>query len=240
MSLFPAFWSGIKYGFNPLAMTTILGFILFLSFFGKTRKRVIIFGLFFSAAVMVATFFLALGFSDKFFSIPVFYTSVRRFYLMVSGIFIIFGFVYLMDWVRYQKNKETSGFFLKEAVFLNGPKYIKEKFTTVFFLVLLSGFFGFILTLLSSFWPQDEYLFALFSFFMSGNDWKFVMSSFAMYSMAFVLPLIIVWVGIIWILSSSRIRMALTKAVSQRKIIASAVFLSMGFGLGYILLKVLI
>jgi len=89
-------------------------------------------------------------------------------------------------------------------------------------------------TLLGSVYPQREYIFIVHSYLSAGGDVPFALWSFFQYSLASVLPLMVVWAGVFGAGSKARGNL---KALRLYKVISAALFLGVGIGLGYFLLN---
>jgi hypothetical protein len=235
--LLPAFTFGLEDGMNPCNFASALIFVLFLARVGNTRKRIFWLGLLFVFCSMVINYGLTLGVLDRLITPQFFTTFAFVFYLLLAVVFIVLGGVNIFDRVRYEKYFNTQLFkcavpvFLKDGQGAWAPK--KSGFVGLVRAALFTVALGVLLPLLSTLYPQQEYIYIVRSYYMSGGKVGFAHASFIQYSIASVLPLLIAWVGVIF-LEKARGRCGV---VLYYKGISAALFLAVGIGLGYFLLR---
>jgi len=237
MNYFPAFRSGLSFGFNPLAVTTILVFMLFLSFQGKTRLRVFVLGFFYILVAFLSIIVFSLGLFDQILINPYIQKGARILYSVMAGIFVILGFLYFQDWFSSKKKGGEILFFMKEPSILRRYEKVKGKALVLISLILSSICLSFFFIILSCLWPQDEYAFIILSSLLAKSNVGLARLALGVYGIAFVFPLFCVWLVFLGIAYSNRIQKIFMNIVSQRRIMLSSIFLSMGFGLVYVILE---
>ena len=234
----PAFTVGIQDGINPCGFASALIFILYLSFIGYTQKRVFFLGLLFIVSSGATHFGLAAGLFDFIITAPVVMLFFRIFYFLVAVVFLVLGVLNIMDRWQYRKYFDTGRFKCKVPAFLRDlqsekPANKTKKFLIAVKFILLAVVIGFLVTLCGSIYPQRDYIFIVHSYLMAGGDAKFAFLSFAQYGVASVVPLVTVWIAILFLgLARKKI-----KVILYYKGISAALFLSIGIGLGYFLLR---
>ena len=237
-ALFPAFTAGIGDSINPCGLASALILIMYLSLVGYTQKRVFWLGLLFILFSGLTHFGLAAGFFDYIIATPGVMHTLRILYFLLAAVFLVLGFLNISDRWQYEKYFDTGRFKYKVPAFfetLSDEKpagKVKKFFIFVRFILFAMGS-GFIVTLCSSIYPQDEYIFIVHSYLMSGGNAKFVFLSFFYYSVTANLPLITAWIVILF-LGRARKKM---KMILYYKGISAALFLSVGIGLGYFLAR---
>ncbi|MBN1869435.1 MAG: hypothetical protein JW847_02510 [Candidatus Omnitrophica bacterium] len=236
--LLPAFTVGIKDGINPCGLASALILILYLSWIGYTQKRVFTFGLLFIMASIVTQFGLVQGVFDVFLTAPTSISLFRILYFLMALGFILLGAINIFDRLQYGKFFNTKLFKCKVPAFLriHEAERTAHKRGNVFRVIgvmLLAVVIGAIVTLFASLYPQLEYIFIIHSYYMAGGDMNFALSSFAQYCVATVLPQIfaLIVVLIVGLMREKR------KAILYYKSISAALFLSVGIGLLFFLLR---
>jgi len=231
-----AFLAGLGDSFSAGNIATVLIFVLFLSVIGLTGKRVFLLGLLFVGIVGGMQFSSVMGAWDHVITHLFFLNASRFIYLLLAIYFLYLGIVNIADWWKYKKSNDIQRFRLNLPVFLHcgdKPKvsiegWLKKIFEAVRF-ILLTVFIAFVGALLALTFPQNEYIFIVHSFMMAGGDKIFVNLSFILYSLAVILPLIALWILIVWIFLKKR---GDTKAILYYKLTGAALCLSAGIGIG--------
>jgi hypothetical protein len=182
---------------------------------------------------------LSIGIFDSILTAPNILQMIRIVYWFLVCDFLIFGIFDIWDWLRYKKDFDASRFRSRLPAFLSDPQkgQVRNVGKRVLFgiqFVLLAFFFAVIMALAGSIYPQRDYIFIVHSYLMAGGDSKFAFWSFFQYSVASVLPLTVVWVVILCVGSKAREKV---KVISYYKGISSALYLSVGIGLGVFLLQ---
>ena len=234
----PAFTAGMYDGVNPCSFALALIFLTYFSIIGKTPWRIFWLGLLFILAAIATNVALAFGVFDFLMIMPSAMKVVTVGYWIMAIVFVSFGVLDILDWWRYKKNSDTALFRRALPVFL-GP--CQERKATSLARRVLLGVMAILATLLIAFastlagstFPQREYIFIVHSFYIAGGDKLFAFWSFLQYSVALVLPLIVLWMIVLFVSFSGRTR---KKVISYYKGISAALFLAVGVGLGYFLL----
>ncbi len=228
ISFWPAFSVGIKDGFNPCSLVSILLFYMLLSRVGHTRKHIWVAGSFFILASLIVTFLSVLGGYDEALNFPGVSKGIRIIYVVLGGILSVKGIEHFLDWMRFKQGKDTQRFILKLPVFARQLEGVKKP--NIFFLIFSSAFYGWFATLLGLIYPKNEYVFILFSHMMAGENKRFALASLGFYSLFFILPLVGVW----WMVMRMKGNEKSDNFVSKLKIVSSAIFLSVGLGILYL------
>jgi hypothetical protein len=162
---------------------------------------------------------------------------IRGIYFLLAAGFIFLGVVNIWDRIRYEKYfnpqlfKCTTPAFLKD--FRQDPKAKKKPFFSLLGMALFAVGAGAFLSLLSAIYPQQEYIYIVHSYYLSGGDELFARASFIQYSIASTLPQLIVWF-VVLVLGALRDQ---RRVILYYKSMSAALFLSVGIGLGYFLLR---
>ena len=237
--LLPAFTVGVYDSINPCRFASGLIFIIYLSFVGYTQKRIFWLGLLFVVSTVTAHFALTLGLFDSILAMPIVLKAIYLFYWMIAVVLFVLGILNILDWVRYKKYSDTTRFWCRMPAFLDDPQNgqaatkMKRALLGIQF-VLLAFVVAVVMTLTGSIYPQREHIFIVHSYLMAGGDPRFALSSFFQYSVASTLILTATWLIVFLIGFTMRQK---TKAIVYYKGIISALFLSVGTGLGYFFLS---
>ena len=154
--------------------------------------------------------------------------------------FIFLGVLYFIDWSDQKKGKQRNIRLLK---FLDEPMEPREAMTynsavrrianrLLYFLalVIVSFLSGWLVAMFISFWPQDYYLYLLFTFLVEGRNYVGAASAFSQYALGLTLPMILLW--IIYMITQIRsVSNNLNRTRSLIRIIFSAAFIASGIGL---------
>ncbi|MBF0522658.1 MAG: hypothetical protein HQL24_06340 [Candidatus Omnitrophica bacterium] len=239
-ALWPPFCLGFKDCTNCSGLANVVIFIMFLSLIGKTRKRLIWCGLLFILSAGLINFFLTLGLFDFVLNRQNILRDARTINLILSVFFIVLGVLNFVDWTRYKKTKNPESFILKSPFFLgeNVESSKKSGAGTISLSIglgVLSIALGFLSALLASFLGSDYVLFL--ELVSHANTLFTSLCSIGTYCLMLALPVIGVWLMMIWAFSSSKVRLCFRESISLIKIICSAMLLAVGVGLGYAFLR---
>lgn len=225
--------AGLLDGINPCAFATIVFFISFLTFAGRTRKEILAVGVFYTIAVFLTYLFLGIGAFKALQALAV-YRLIKDFilYITVALVFGI-GLLTLNDLRFYLKTGKTSG------IVLQLPLAIKQRIHSVIRdniggsgLVIGALVIGFLVTLFEAACTGQIYLptivFMLNDPLLKANAVWYLM----LYNLMFVIPLVAVFVLAYFGMGSSRFAQ-----FAERNIVLSKILMSLFFiGLGVVLL----
>ncbi|MDP8212023.1 MAG: hypothetical protein P9X22_01870 [Candidatus Zapsychrus exili] len=237
-TLWPTFCLGFSDGFNPCSLANILLFVMILFDFSGSLIKVIISGVCFIVASLVANYLLVIGAFDFFLSSASSLKAISIFYTTIGAIFLILGILNFYDWIRYKNNRDSRKFLLKLPIFLRSQDDLRKKptsklrfFIGILFSAIISALFGFIVTIVQSVLAQD---YTLFVNLLNQKDSSTSHSlAIFIYGVSFVLPFIFVWLAIIAVFTIKKAKVIFTEQGSLAKIISSAILLSIGIGLIY-------
>lgn len=237
-ALLPAFTAGAYDGINPCGFASVLIFAVYLAYVGHTQKHIFWLGILFVISAILTHYTLAIGMFDAILLLPIALYAIRVIYWFLAASFLMFGVLNILDWWQYKKHFDVTCFRCTLPAYLNDSKSgqiagIKKKIFTILLFILLAFFVAVTMTIAGSIYPQREYIFIVHSFLMAGGNSKFALLSFFQYSVASVLPLVLIWIVIFFVGCKARGK---AKAISYYKGISSALFLSVGIGLGFFLL----
>jgi hypothetical protein len=237
--LLPAFTVGIYDGLNPCNFGTALIFLMYLSAIGHTLRQVVWFGFLFLVSSGAMQFLMSLGTFDRILTLPPTLQAICRWYGIVAVIFLFLGVVNILDWWRYKQHGDIGKFRSPLPGFLKGVHHQKKAgvITQILrnaLLVPITMAIASGVTFASAIYPQREYIFILYSYMLAGGNASFALWSFFQYSLASVLPLVLIWAAAFLTGLKGR---GHPSVIAYYKGISAALFLSIGIGLGYFVLS---
>ena len=234
------FIQGLRDGLNFLPIVNILIFFIFLTTMGRTRGQVFIIGFFFILSVWVTHDLLIFGAFDSLLNQRAAVIGIRILYLFLALGFVILGCCHLWDWCRSGKDSKIS--WLNKKIPETQGSLLKSRWRQwgrLSFISVIATIIGSVLMVLSSIAIDDYRTFIDFMGWASGGEGRRAFLSLMIHTFAFTLPIFCVWMFILAVSSSVKLNQMAASVVetSFSKIIAAAIFLSLGLGLGYTVLK---
>ena len=104
---------GLLDGFNPCAITVIVFFMSFLAMQGYRRREIVLIGLIFIFSVYLTYVLIGVGTLEFIYRIQGFYAIAKVVNVSVGVFSIITGFMALYDYVKFKRDKNTSGLLLQ-------------------------------------------------------------------------------------------------------------------------------
>jgi cytochrome c biogenesis protein CcdA len=104
---------GLLDGFNPCAITVIVFFMSFLAMQGYRRREIVLIGLIFIFSVYLTYVLIGVGTLEFIYRIQGFYTIAKVVNVSVGIFSIVTGFMALYDYIKFKKDKNTSGLLLQ-------------------------------------------------------------------------------------------------------------------------------
>ena len=227
-STVPVFYIGLNDAFNPFALAVILCFFVFLAGISKTRMRIFFGGLFFLLTFCVNKALVASSVYDRWLNQDVVTKSLLFIYWFLAAGFVILGILNFWDWWSMKKSKEPRYQFIHLRLLTAGSPSSQKgfiKFVGYLIFILFCMFSGYLMALLTSFWPEDFTLYLNYFYLMQGNLMELAFASFYLYAVGFAIPLILAWIGVL-IYVHPGVNKARQKFNPLMMIMSSAAFLS--------------
>lgn len=238
-SFWPPVLFGLQDAINPCGLASFIIFITFLSVIAKTRKRLIGCGLVVILIAGAVKALFVLGGFDELLQETFVFDMIRWMYAGLAVIFIICGIGHFKDWLVYKKSQKIESFIFKI------PSYLKESFSgsikkqntrikNIFFIIglfLLSAVIGFFMAIMESVLGHDYALFI--DLFKQGHTKFSLILTLILFSASSWILMIVALVGMLWVFSSRKVQTVFLEWISLWKIILSAIYLSVGWGLLY-------
>ncbi len=231
----PFFVAGAADGTNPLALSTLVIFILILLFLRRNRQEVLMTGIIFIGTILFTNFLAKNYFFDELFDTDVFYYIAQWTYLFLGLGALAAGAVNLYDWWKIKTTGEIKDSFLKRSP-ISTVQAKKVSFRW-FFVATFSFFTALFLSLIQSVYPSPPYLQALVDVYLIHKLNQELAFYLLIYSFMSVLPLVLALVFVLIGFFSLRFTNFLGFRARTVKIAASAFFGAWGLGLLYQLNK---
>lgn len=233
---------GINDSLNPYGFSIVLIFLIFLSFYGCTPGQVTVSGLSLTLSLSLATFLSIVRGYDIWLESAVVNTAVRLLSLGVAAVLGGFGLMSFSEWWRGKKDSRASSAGVNRLpVFLGAyPAHnavpcskrgvLKESVS----LIIISVLLGTLGTILGSLWPKSQDFYLSYYFLMTAGRLQATILFLGFYSLASAFCVVVVWLVVLSISYSEKMKGIFIKAVSFVRMASSAVLLSMGLGLLYL------
>lgn len=228
MGAFTIILAGLVDGVNPCAFATIIFLIAFLSTLGKKEEETLLIGITYSAIVFLVYFLIGLGLI-KFVSILKISNIIGKTILgTVALLSISFGVLSFYDYIKLKRNEVGE-------VKLQLPRFIKKKIHSVirekmgkknlFIAAVVSGFF----ISLSEFICTGQIYLPTLIFVSRVPELRIrAILYLIIYNIAFIIPLVIVFVGTYKGMRSSAINKFWKNKVKFVKLATSFFFIFLG------------
>lgn len=233
--MLPFVVGGLTDSINPCALTTIVLFVISLSFFANHRKGMVVFGGCFILGVLGTIFLLTMGLADPVRSSPVFFLACRIIYLVIALIALGLGIVNLRDWWIIKRRKSTG---FSEGKFSTIFQRLDQSALKIsadwknalwFSFVCIAA--GILTAFVMSIYPEQTYISrAVYTLNIQQQSMNAIMSLF-LYSLCFVFPLVFSLIFVSLSSQSKFFLMIVQRHQPAVKMVCSAVFFAIGLGL---------
>lgn len=226
--ILPVLAAGLIDGINPCAFTTIIFLLSYLVYLGRKKREVLIAGAAFSLGVFIAYTALGLGLSQILKTLSLLRaagTIVR--YLTFSALLIFSGLSFY-DYLLYRRGKVTEmrlqlPRFLKRQI--HARVRIQTKKTTI---ALSSLGLGFVVSVLELACTGQIYLPTIVYMMRVASEAKKALALLLVYNLAFILPLVAVFVLAYFGLTAETLAKAFGQKVGALKLATALFFLALG------------
>lgn len=216
--------AGLIDGINPCAFATLIFFISYLTFVGRTRREILWVGIGFSGAVFATYLLIGLGilrFVQHLSFLPVFSRIV---YLLTAAFAFVLGILSLYDyiqlkWGRPSEMKLQLPEFLKKRIH---QTIRKESQSTRYFFAAIAA--GFIISLLEFSCTGQVYLPTILFVTNIPSLRTGAVSYLILYNVMFIVPLLIIFGVVYWGVTSDQLAFFLNQRASSIKLLTSLLF----------------
>lgn len=219
--------AGLIDGINPCAFATLIFFISYLTFVGRTRREILWVGIGFSGAVFATYLLIGLGilsFIQNLSFLPLFSRVV---YIITIAIALVLGVLSLYDYIQLKRGRPSEmklqlPGFLKMRIHQTLRK--KSKSSRYFITAIASGF---IISLLEFTCTGQVYLPTILFVTNIPSLKTSAISYLILYNLMFILPLLIIFGVVYWGVTSDQLAFFLNQKASSIKLLTSLLFFAL-------------
>lgn len=220
--------AGLIDGINPCAFATIVFFISYLTLVGRSRREILVVGVFFTIAVFLSYIAIGLGLFGGIRSLSVFPAIGAAFSYGIGGFAIVLGVLSFVDYLKCRRGKASG-------MILQLPSAAKKKIHSVIRersrlrnYVIASLVIGFLVSLIELVCTGQIYLPTIMLVVSGGGFSTRALFLLILYNLAFVLPL----AGIVILassgLSAERLGGVMTRHLAAIKLLSAILFFALG------------
>lgn len=203
--------AGLADGINPCAIATLIFFISFLKFAGKSRREVIIVGAIFTLTVFTTYFFFMFGVAMALHQLEFYHTASKVISAAAALMAFVLGTISLRDAVVYERSRDASRvklqlpMTLKRRIHKTITGHVKSEH-----LVLGSITIGFLVTVFETACSAQMAFPTIVRILQEPDiheiSWKLrALVYLLIYNICFVLPLIVVFLMVFFGMSSQKL-----------------------------------
>jgi thiol-disulfide isomerase/thioredoxin len=232
--------AGLVDGVNPCAMSVIIFFISFLVTYGYKRREMVYISICYIASVFITYILIGFGLFKVLYYSDTFLSFVDYFYYAVVAFCLLFAFISLRDYFYFRKNRDMQGWILRlpQGLRKKIDKIIQIKmgrshYLSIIKLALLSLAVGHIVSVLEGVCTGQIYL-PVISFILKIPAMQSqALFYLIVYNLAFILPLVIVFLFTLIGISSDKFNKILHSNLGLIKLMMAIVFLFLGLLIFY-------
>ncbi len=226
LSFLPVVYAGLLDGINPCAFATIIFLISYLTYLKRSKKTILVTGIFYTLAVFVTYLLIGFGSFEGIKRLP-FFHKISMFINLIIAIFAyILAFLSLKDFFLAKKAKFKEMILqLPDSFKIKIHKTIREK-TRQGSIIISAILLGFLVSLFELACTGQIYLPTVIYLTRTGELIGFVY--LVIYNIMFIIPLIIIF-GLFYSgISSEKISKVFQKNISLIKFLTFILFLILG------------
>ena len=203
-SAFTVGTAGFLDGINPCAFTTIVFFISFLTFAGYRKREMVFAGTFFTIAVFIAYFLIGLGIFKFLRSMSAFSYMALAINIIIGSLAFILGIFSIVDYFKFRKTHDAKASILQLPQSIKnrihsviGSDFRKDKASERKALLKIAWIAltaGFMVSILESICTGQVYLPTIAYVLRMPDKHISALSYLLIYNLAFITPLIIVFI----------------------------------------------
>ena len=226
LAILPVFFAGLIDGINPCAFTTLIFLLASLALAGRGRREVLLIGAIFSAAVFLTYFLIGLGFFTALRvanGVPVVSLILRW---VLVAVLVVFAGLSVYDYTRIRAGHPTEMLLQLPSAF---KKRIHSSIRGGVRTAALAGssvVMGFLVSIFEFACTGQVYLPTLAYFARSAHRLSALLL-LALYNLCFILPLLVVFAGSYFGVSSARITTVFQKHMGKVKLALAVLFVGL-------------
>jgi cytochrome c biogenesis protein CcdA len=226
-NVFPIILAGLIDGINPCAFATLIFFISYLAYIGRSKREIIYLGVSFSFAVFMAYLLVGAGFLRVIINLAAFSVISKIVYIITACIALILGILNFVDFFRI-KEGHTDKMILQLPMFLKREIHKTIRRGTKVSLYFISAFLiGLVISILELACTGQIYLPTIIYVSTIPNLRFRAYLYLILYNLMFILPLIIIFILYYIGATSKKIEYAIKGNVYKVKLITGLFFLTL-------------
>ncbi|HBG60351.1 MAG: hypothetical protein A2Y03_02075 [Omnitrophica WOR_2 bacterium GWF2_38_59] len=232
----PVLYSGISSSLSLCMLIALLFFVMYLSCVGTTKEKIFLVGLVYLISFARMNYLLALGLMDIFYSFMDVDRILRIMYLVLAFGMIALGLKMFFEWIAFKRQASEVKVALRLPAFLleQTPLAASKKttfidvFLNLIFLVFVPVVIGHFIGFLNLGSGENAELALNFLTVAQMEDIKTAYFKLFLYFISNMLPLILIWVFVMFSMESKGAANALRKHFSLLHMVFTAVLLAVG------------
>lgn len=226
VSILPVIYAGLLDGINPCAFATIIFLISYLAYLKRSRKTILLTGIFYTSAVFVTYLLIGLGLFKGIMNFPYFYKISKFVNITIAAFAYILAVLSLKDFFLARKGKfKDMVLQLPDSFKLKIHKKIREK-TEKGVIIISSVVLGFFVSLFELACTGQIYLPTIIYLTKTGEIKGIIY--LIIYNLMFILPLLIIFALFYSGISSEEIGKFFQKNIALVKFLTSILFIILG------------
>ncbi len=226
LSLIPVIFAGLLDGINPCAFATIIFLISYLSYLKKSKRTILLTGIFYTSSVFITYLLIGLGFLKGITAIPAFHKIAFYINIIIAFFTFFLAFLSLKDYLLARKGRfNEMALQLPDSFKKRIHKNIREQSKSrmiIFSAVLL----GFTVSLIELACTGQIYLPTIIYLTKTGSITGYIY--LIIYNIMFILPLVLIFYLYLTGVSSEKIADVFKKNVPLIKLLTFILFILLG------------
>ncbi len=232
ISIIPVITAGLLDGINPCAFATIIFLISYLSYLKKSRRVILLTGIFYTGGVFITYFLIGLGFFEGIRSLPFFHKISRFVNFAIAGLCFFMGYLSFKDFLLALKGKFSEmKLQLSKEMKQKIHKTIREK-TRAAGIIISAFIMGVMVSFFELACTGQIYLPTVI-YLTKTSPLKGILF-LIIYNLMFILPLIMIFYFYYRGTTSEKIKNFFEKRVALVKALTTVLFIAIGAILIYV------
>jgi len=231
------FTAGLVDGLNPCAFAVLIFFITFLLSQNRKREDILLTGISFTLGVFIAYLLSGIGL----FRIIQRYSVIGLFskilYIIMSILVLLFAFLSYRDYLKIKRGEGENITLQLPGVFKKSAKNIIKKQPKSSLIFLTAFLIAFPITIIEFLCTGQTYLPTIVYIIGIPELTSKATLYLIIYNLMFVLPLIVIFLGVYFGLTNRNLGEFMRKNVGKIKLVTSIIFLVLGLFLLYLSLR---
>ncbi|MBN1409937.1 MAG: DUF1573 domain-containing protein [Spirochaetales bacterium] len=229
IAFLPALIAGLIDGINPCAFATIVALLSALTLAGRQKREILVMGIFYTAAVFLTYFLIGLGFFKIIREASVFPIVALILRWTIFAVLIVFAGLSVYDFIMIKKGNKEKMILQLNAIFKKRIQTTIKSHARSTAIVFSSIILGFLVSLFELGCTGQVYAPFITVYVLKIKQEFFGYFLLLLYNLAFILPLIIVFILVYFGLNSRKLANVLEKSMGWVKICLAVLFIFLAF-----------